>query len=346
MPRCSVIVPVYNVAAFLPQCVDSILGQSEPDIEIILVDDGSTDECPALLAAYAARDARVRVVTKANGGLSDARNAGMDAATGEYLLFVDADDWVDAALVADACAAAGTQGAQLVLWNYRRAYPDHVEGPCLPMRDEVIALTGRGLTAYFYRRWFPYVHGQEAWCRLYRRDIVLAAGLRFVSGSEVFAEDTLFSAMYLLHVRTLAALARPYTYYRQRPDGLMGAPKPRLARRLTALAARFADYAAAQGQGRALRRVLPVFFYRLVTKGISRDPDPAEAALAMAESLQNPTVRALLHGLLGPGPLLTYLLRTGRGLRTQWRGRAFARAWLRGDVPRAMALVERIEAGE
>lgn len=90
----SVIVPVYNVETYLPQCVESILEQEYDDFELILVDDGSSDRCPALCDAYAEKDSRVSVIHKENGGLSDARNAGIRAADGDYLCFVDSDDFL------------------------------------------------------------------------------------------------------------------------------------------------------------------------------------------------------------------------------------------------------------
>ena len=91
----SVIVPVYNVESYLPRCVDSILSQTYENLEIILVDDGSKDASGSLCDAYAQKDSRIRVIHKKNGGLSSARNAGIDAASGEYLAFVDSDDWIE-----------------------------------------------------------------------------------------------------------------------------------------------------------------------------------------------------------------------------------------------------------
>ena len=91
----SVIIPVYNVAKYLPYCVESVLNQEYADIEVILVDDGSTDGCSEICDAYAQTDSRVRVIHKANGGLSSARNAGLDIATGELIAFLDSDDWID-----------------------------------------------------------------------------------------------------------------------------------------------------------------------------------------------------------------------------------------------------------
>ncbi|MBP5651084.1 MAG: glycosyltransferase family 2 protein [Clostridia bacterium] len=91
----SVIVPVYNVEKYLNRCVDSILNQTYTNLEVILVDDGSPDGCPAICDAYAKKDKRVKVIHKANGGVSDARNMGIDSSKSEYLTFVDSDDWLE-----------------------------------------------------------------------------------------------------------------------------------------------------------------------------------------------------------------------------------------------------------
>lgn len=90
----SIVVPVYKVEAYLDNCVQSLINQTYPDIEILLVDDGSPDNCPALCDTYARQDSRIKVIHKENGGLSDARNAGIEAASGEYLIFVDSDDCI------------------------------------------------------------------------------------------------------------------------------------------------------------------------------------------------------------------------------------------------------------
>lgn len=91
----SVIIPVYRTEQTLQRCVESVLNQGVDDMEVILVDDGSPDNCPQLCDDWAAKDARIKVIHKTNGGLSDARNAGIDIAKGEYITFVDSDDWVD-----------------------------------------------------------------------------------------------------------------------------------------------------------------------------------------------------------------------------------------------------------
>lgn len=91
----SVIVPIYNVEKYLERCISSILEQSYNNIEVILVDDGSNDDCPTICDKFKRKDARVKVVHKPNGGLSSARNAGLEQMKGEYITFIDSDDWVE-----------------------------------------------------------------------------------------------------------------------------------------------------------------------------------------------------------------------------------------------------------
>lgn len=341
MCRVSVIVPVYQVEAYLAKCLDSILAQTFTDFELILVDDGTRDDCPRIMMRYAAMDARIRCIHKENGGLSSARNAGLDIARGEYIAFVDSDDTVEPTMLADAVAAAQRTGAQLVIYNYRLVTEDGVQNVCLPMKDETLDIDQMGLANYFYRYWMPYVHGQEAWCRLYRRDIIEQNHLRYAPNNEIFAEDTLFSAMYLMHVHTLAALAKPYVNYLQRGDSLMGMIKPNLCRRLITLSVRLTDYVKACGRDKELADVLPVLCYdKLICKGIRLDPSLEDVYAAMTQMGQNATLRGLLHALLGVKPLAMYTLKTGKGIRTQVRARMFAARWLRGDVRGAAALVQ------
>ena len=93
--KISVIIPVYNVEEYLPKCIESVRNQTYGNLEIILVDDGSTDRCSIICKQYAALDTRIKVIHKENGGLSDARNTGMEASSGDFLAFVDSDDWID-----------------------------------------------------------------------------------------------------------------------------------------------------------------------------------------------------------------------------------------------------------
>ena len=118
MELVSIVVPIYKVEQYLERCVQSICNQTYPKLEIILVDDGSPDQCGELCEMYAKKDERIRVVHKENGGLSDARNEGVKYATGKYILFVDSDDYIAEDLVEKTVEVAETQNCDIVLFDY------------------------------------------------------------------------------------------------------------------------------------------------------------------------------------------------------------------------------------
>lgn len=110
----SVIVPVFKVEKFLSKCIESILNQTYTDIEVILVDDGSPDKCGEICDLYAQRDKRVKVIHKENGGQASARNAGLEIATGDYISFIDSDDWIDKDMYEELLRVAKSTDADIV----------------------------------------------------------------------------------------------------------------------------------------------------------------------------------------------------------------------------------------
>lgn len=179
MPKVSVVIPVYNVEDYLRQCLDSVANQTLRDIEIICVDDGSTDSSPAILAEYAAKDARIKVLTLGHANAGAARNAGIDAATGEYLGFVDSDDWCDPELFEKAYAKAKADDANVVSWGYRAV--DTRTGKASEKRIP----TGREppLQPFCY----------APWARIAKRDFIESSNLRFQEIAR--ANDVYFCAM-------------------------------------------------------------------------------------------------------------------------------------------------------
>ena len=119
-PLISVIVPVFGVEAYLPKCLDSIIHQSYTNLDIILVDDGSTDRCPQICDDYANKDSRIRTIHKENGGLSSARNAGLDVANGDFIAFADSDDWLELDMYEQMITVAVEHQADLVTCDVKR----------------------------------------------------------------------------------------------------------------------------------------------------------------------------------------------------------------------------------
>lgn len=122
-PLVTVVVPVYKTEPYLKQCVQTLQSQTFQNIEILLIDDGSPDKCPALCDAYAAQDERIRVIHKENGGLSSAREAGIQNASGDYIMVVDSDDWIEPDTIARCIEVAQRDNADCVMFGYTREYP-------------------------------------------------------------------------------------------------------------------------------------------------------------------------------------------------------------------------------
>lgn len=123
-PQISIIIPIYNVERYLRQCIDSILAQTFTDFELLLIDDGSPDGCPAICDEYAEKDARIRVFHKQNGGVTSARNKGLNNANGNWIIYIDGDDWIEPTYVEELYNAAINNEADIAICGFRFVYED------------------------------------------------------------------------------------------------------------------------------------------------------------------------------------------------------------------------------
>ncbi|MFG3099339.1 CDP-glycerol glycerophosphotransferase family protein [Streptomyces sp. NPDC048182] len=215
VPRFSIVVPAYGVEAYLRDCLDSVLGQSFTDFEIIAVNDASPDACGDIMAEYAAKDPRVVDVQLArNVGLGRARNEGMARARGTYLIFLDSDDtMLPGSLYAISHRLADTDDPELLVFDYSRT---HWDGRITPnAKRSVLTESPRGVFALADD---PDLLGllQVAWNKAYRRDFVESWGFTFPKG---FYEDTPWTYPVLVAARTIAVLDRVCVHYRQRRQG-------------------------------------------------------------------------------------------------------------------------------
>lgn len=214
-PLVSVIVPVYNVEKYLPRCLDSLVGQTYGNLEILTVDDGSTDGSRAICESYAARDRRVKVIHKANGGVSSARNAGLDAATGDYIGFVDSDDFVEPDMFAYLVGLAEETGADVTQCGFFDCY---AEKTLLPRQPEYYELAHK-VTA-LRRLLEAKVTTMYVFNKLLRRS--KCGGVRFPALS--ISEDALYLAEAVAAVDTMLITNRPKYHYYHRPGSLTTKP--------------------------------------------------------------------------------------------------------------------------
>ncbi len=232
--KVSVIVPIYKVESYLDKCIRSITAQTYRELEIILVDDGSPDNCPAICDAWAEKDNRIKVIHKSNGGLSDARNAGLAAATGELVSFIDSDDWVAPEFIQTLYDAMIRTGAEIA--ECGTAFVDE-EGRVLRLRqaekelilEPVEALERLVLENGVY---------QTVWNKLYRREICIP----FETGK--LNEDEFFTWKVFEKIKKLAVVEAPLYNYLQRGSSIIGTGYH--IRRLDGLVARFLRMSALQ----------------------------------------------------------------------------------------------------
>lgn len=216
-PNVSIIVPVYNAASYLRQCLDSILGQSFRDFEAILVNDGSTDGSLDICRTYAQADGRFLVIDKPNTGVSDSRNAALKLARGRYLQFADSDDWLTPDATETMYRTAERVGADLVVCHFyrvageRAAQQGHIKKERILTRTDYAEEMMKAPANYYYG---------VLWNKLYRRSIVEADRL-FFDPAVKWSEDFLFNLEYLERARLIAAVPTPVYYYRKREDSLI-----------------------------------------------------------------------------------------------------------------------------
>lgn len=211
----SVIVPVYNVEKYLKRCIDSILAQSYRQLEIILVDDGSTDGSPVICDAYARQDDRVKVIHKANGGLSDARNAGMEIATGDYIGFVDSDDWIEPDMYRAMYEAMVQNKAQVAVCRYAEVYADKViDGS----GGEVVTLSRAEVLDIYICEHPQYKIYNSVWSKLFQREII--SDISFPKGRN--SEDIVFTTKAFCRLERCVYLDTAYyNYVKEREGSIM-----------------------------------------------------------------------------------------------------------------------------
>lgn len=214
-PLVSVIIPVYNVEPYLEKCVRSVCAQSYTHLEIILVDDGSTDNSGQLCDRFSGSDLRVRVIHQKNSGVSAARNTGLDAAKGTYVYFVDGDDWVETAMVEQSIARIEAESYDLCCWGHNIVDEQGYIHYFGRRKQMLFSFPTQEKHWRFLCRWIlPCRLDWSVCCRVFRRDLIEQNGLRFSSEQKIF-EDLDFLSQYLMPCQNLYYIPEPFYNYRQ-----------------------------------------------------------------------------------------------------------------------------------
>ena len=224
-PCISIIIPIYNVEQYLPKCLDSLLGQTYKNLEIICVNDGSPDHSQEIVNQYAEKDTRVKSVSKENGGLSSARNYGHKFVHGKYLMYLDSDDWIDPETCEKAVQIAEKYQTDVVFWNYIREFenasrPRHIMGESEKIffkREETVQLQRRfvGLIGEELRHPESADSLNTAWGKLYRADIIVGHQIYFTDTWIIGTEDAFFNLQVFEYVEKAVYLPECFSHYRR-----------------------------------------------------------------------------------------------------------------------------------
>lgn len=221
MPLVSVIVPVYGVEQYLPKCIDSILAQTFPDFELILVDDGSPDGCPAICDEYAAKDSRIRVIHKQNGGVTEARNAALDIACGEYIACCDSDDTWDPQLLEIATNQLFSQGADCILFGINVCTDEGIIRTRSYDTAQYQFQSDDDIVDYLIRVLLVGKHGWSLCAHLFSRAIIERFHIRGCTSCNNFAEDMGFVCSYMLHSKKIISISDCLYNYYMRHNSMM-----------------------------------------------------------------------------------------------------------------------------
>ena len=214
--KISIIVPVYKVEKELDRCVQSLLKQTYKNLEIILVDDGSPDRCPILCDQYAMEDERIRVIHKKNGGLSDARNAGLNLATGEYVLYVDSDDYIELDSCERLISATSDGQVDIVVGNAIMEKPDGNEKMIHSATPAGFIYSAKDFVekAVCESQWYA-----PAWLNMYRRKFLLDNELYFKKG--IYFEDVQMLQRVFLPAKKITCIDETFYHYIIRENSIM-----------------------------------------------------------------------------------------------------------------------------
>ncbi|EOP66407.1 MULTISPECIES: glycosyltransferase family 2 protein [Bacillus cereus group] len=222
--KISVIVPIYNMECYLRRCLDSLIAQSYSDLEIITINDGSTDASLDILYEYAQKDSRIIVVEKENKGVSSARNMGIEMATGAYIGFVDPDDWIDKNMYESMYSAGVKENADIVMCTYVREF-EHYSKIKQFNCPRVFCYSGKEVQLKAMRRLVGPVKDEIAnpefldawgtvWSKLYRAEIIKSNNLKFTDLNVIGSnEDSLFNIHALYYAEIFVFLNEPYYHY-------------------------------------------------------------------------------------------------------------------------------------
>lgn len=254
MALVSIVIPVYNSELYLEKCLKSVINQSLRDIEIIIINDGSTDNSKNIIERYAKIDERIVFIDKENGGQSSARNSGLLKATGEYISFIDSDDYVDENMIKNMYELCKDNECDVAICDYNMIFEDEVNSNkenVFKLSNEIINIDNISGFKYIQNYMRTYKHGNEVCTRMYRNDLLKSKNILFDKNSKdgipEIGEDMFFNFKVSLYAKKVISCKEAYYNYFVHKGSAMTSYKPNLLTRMVNLLEKFYHYLNEEG---------------------------------------------------------------------------------------------------
>ncbi len=270
MPMVSIIIPVYNTEAYLEKCLDSVINQTHRNIEIIVLNDGSTDGSHDIMMSKYVSDLRVTYVTHENRGLGPTRNRGIEIATSDYVCFVDSDDFIDLDMIDLMVQDLKEYEADIVCCEHYRWIDDEdytISVNFITSRQISLSQVDHAhfIHEYLLRR----VYAISSCAKLYKTDVIRNNNVQFGDNRRVFAEDRYFNLCLLAHVDQIRFIHRPLYYYRQRPGSIMNSFKPDLMQRHLNMMDDIREFTVNSPRGKLIHKITSLFLLEAINKEVA-----------------------------------------------------------------------------
>lgn len=271
-PAISVIVAAYNSEKCIKKCLDSICEQSFKDLEIIIVNDGSVDHTLSILKEYKQRDSRIKIVNQENQGAGLAKNAGLNIATGEYVAFVDSDDWIEKETFEEAYRCTEGGKIDMVVFNHNKIFPNKVLKKVRKLKDEIIDLEEMGVEKYVLKYMISFNHEFGAWNKVVKRDIIRKYNIGFSDNKKTVYDDNLYCLKLICHVKKIRSINKSFYNYNIHSGSVSDISNTykKLALGYSNMLEEFRDYLYSNHFWDQWNSVFPLLYYSMVFFGLTR----------------------------------------------------------------------------
>lgn len=270
MIKVSIIIPAYNIGKYLDKCLYSVINQTLREIEIIIINDGSTDNTQEIIDYYKSKDKRIISISQENSGPGEARNTGMKIAKGKYIGFIDSDDKVDKEMYKKMYEKAEKYKSDIVSCNHIREYDNNKFcNKIYNINKEFVDLSNYELDNFIKDDILTYAFGSEVWSKLIKKEIIFNNNITFKSHKEILGEDMLFLLECLLYVNKIVYINESLYIHRIRHNSLTNSTISNMSTRLLKLIETYKSLALSKNKFDSVESALPLLCYSYITDSLS-----------------------------------------------------------------------------